>query len=514
MFESTRSQRPEPSSSALADVAQPVTVKPSLTTTPERSKRQLGSRSILGLVIVLSAVFLGKFDFFVVNVAGPTIRSDLHTNNAALELIVGGYAFAYAAGLITAGRLGDLLGYRRLFIIGTTAFGLASLLCSLSQTSTQLVAARLLQGASASVMVPQVLAYITTMVAPNRRGGAIAWYAVTASIGSTAGEVFGGLLVVYNGGLGWRMIFLVNVPVAMAAALVAALVLPPGNKPQRAQFDPYGALGVTATLAAVLVPLTLGPTSGWPTWTAWCFAAAPILGAATIVCERRVARRGGSPVVPAQLLRIPSYVAGLSASAAFTLFFPSFIFALTLLLQDGLRLDPLAAGLTFVPSGITFALGSLYARKMYRRFGLLGPLLGCALTAAGLGVLVAMTIVNGSDMQAIVVPALTAVAGLGNGLVTPTLTTVTLSDVPGNVAGAASGLMESLKQFAGAAGVALIGTVYFEVARHHKGIIGSVHGATAALIIDIGLVAIVASSLLFVRYAHARSRAEVEVEVA
>lgn len=464
--------------------------------TQPRADRWAGSGT--GLVVVLMATFLAQFDFFVVNVAGPTIRADLAADGAALELIVGGYAFAYAAGLITAGRLGDSWGYRRMFVIGTVGFAVASLLCAWSRTPTELVAGRLLQGAMASVMVPQVFVHITAAVPASRRSHAIGWYAVTASIGSVAGQVLGGILV--ESAYGWRLIFLVNVPVALLAAAAGRVVLPATPSRSRARLDLLGAVCVTGTVAAALVPLTLGPARGWPAWTVWCLASAPMFAVVTVLVERHVVRGGGAPVVSTDLFGIPGYTAGLTTAAAFMLFFPSFMFTVTLLVQDGLGLRPLAAGLVFVPSAVTFAAGSLWARSLYARFGLVTPFAGCLLAAVGLGALAVSAMVGA--VTAAGVSALGAVIGFGDGLVLPTVSAIALANVPGRLGGAASGLIESGKQFAGAAGVALIGTVYFHIVGSHRDPRGSLHGAGVAVLIDVGLVAVVAASLAVVRGAN------------
>jgi MFS family permease len=469
---------------------------------PCRSRQEIRKGRVLGLAVVLSATFLGQFDFFVVNVAGPTIRDSLHAGDTTLELIIGGYAFAYAAGLITAGRLGDLVGYRRMFIIGISLFGVASLLCGVSQTSTELVLARLMQGAAAAVMVPQVLAYITATIAPERRAGAIAWYGVAAGVGSICGQVLGGVLVVGPGDEGWRLIFLVNIPVVLIAVILACAVLPAPDPRRSVSFDPYGALGVTVTLAAVLVPVTLGPGEGWPAWSGICLAASLVPAIATVLAERRLSDRGRQPLVPGVLLRTRTFAAGLLAIAAFMLFFPSFMFILTLLLQDGLELSPLHAGLVFVPAGVAYSASALGARDLFGRFGVRAPLTGTAIIAAGL-VGLTFTVWHGSDHASVAAVTLcAAVMSLGNGIVQPTLTTVALSDVTAGMAGSASGLIATVQQFASAAGVAAIGTVFFSVARHTTGPVGSVRAAATAGIIDLALVLAVAGSLAVVRRAH------------
>jgi MFS family permease len=453
---------------------------------------------VAGLAVVLTATFLGQFDFFVVNVAGPAVRADLRAGDSALELIVGGYAFAYAAGLITAGRLGDVLGCRRMFVIGISAFGVASLLCGISPNAEVLVVCRLLQGAAASIMLPQVLAYITATIAPRRRAGAIAWYGVTAGLGSICGQVLGGVLVEHGGGLGWRLIFLVNLPVALVASVLAWFILPAPGQRGTARFDHFGAAGVTLTLVALLAPLTLGPGQGWPTWTIWCLAVVPLLALLTAYGERKLARRGGAPIVPTALLHISTFAAGTLVTAAFMLFFPSFMFTLTLLLQDGLRLHSLQAGLVFVPAGVAYSISALSARKLFDRIGVAAPLLGCALTALSLVGLVAEIAAGGVSSSVSLVTICAALMSLGNGLVMPALTTVALTDVPRGIAGAASGLIATVQQFASAAGVAVIGTIFFAVARRTAGPLGSVRGAVSSGLVDLVLIALVAASLLAV----------------
>jgi len=206
------------------------------------------------LVVLLSAYFMAQFDFFVVNVAAPSFERSLRAGPVALELIVGGYAFAYASGMITAGRLGDMLGHRRMFIAGVLAFTVASLLCGLAQNPAELVTARLLQGLAGAMMVPQVLGTITATFPARDRPRAIAWFGVTGGVASVSGQVFGGWLLSADVlGLGWRAIFLVNVPIGLLAAVAAWRILEhraaqPGAP--RARLDLPGAAGVTASLMA------------------------------------------------------------------------------------------------------------------------------------------------------------------------------------------------------------------------------------------------------------------------
>ncbi len=198
-----------------------------------------GSRRWLMLPVVLLAMFMAGFDIWVVNVAAPSLQRDLHVSDAALQLIVGGYAFMYASGMVTGGRLGDLLGYRRLFMTGVASFAVASLLCGLAQSPAELVGARLLQGLTGAAMVPQVLALITATFPAPERSRALAWFGVTMGLAFVCGQILGGLLLQANIlGLGWRAIFLVNVPVGAATLVAAALVVPRARGRRRPRLDP------------------------------------------------------------------------------------------------------------------------------------------------------------------------------------------------------------------------------------------------------------------------------------
>ena len=220
------------------------------------AERRPSATAATGLVmaVLLSAIFMAQFDFFVVNVAAPALRQDLHAGDGSLELVVGGYAFAYAGGLVTGGRLGDMFGYRRMFIVGMLAFALTSLLCGLALNPLELVIARLMQGLAAAAMLPQVLASVKATFPASYQPKAMAWYGVTAGLGAVGGQVLGGLLVSSDiAGLSWRPIFLVNVPIGLVMALLAAKILPsaPTGR-QRTSLDPLGAAGIALAVALVL----------------------------------------------------------------------------------------------------------------------------------------------------------------------------------------------------------------------------------------------------------------------
>jgi EmrB/QacA subfamily drug resistance transporter len=417
------------------------------------------------LPVLLSAWFMAQFDFFVVNVAAPSIEHDLRAGPAALELIVAGYAFTYAAGMITGGRLGARYGYRRLFVHGVTAFTIASVLCGIAANPGQLVAARLLQGLAGAAMVPQVLAMISAVYPPERRARALGWYGAAGGLGSIAGQVLGGLLLSADVlGLGWRIIFLVNLPVGLVVIPLARWLLPEVEIHSKARLDVLGAAGLAAGLALLLVPLGLGNSLGWPAWMWVSMAAAVPVFALTWRWQRVLGARGGQPVLDLDLLKVHSYLAGVGAIVAFMAYFASFMFTLTLLLQGGLGLTALQAGLAFAPMGVLFTATSLLGTRLVRRYGLVVVMIGGLVTALGL----TLQVVAADRGLAYIMVSLMLV-GTGNGLVLPQLIGAALVEVAPYQAGVGSGVLSTAQQFAGSGGVAVIGAVFFAVAEggHH-----------------------------------------------
>lgn len=440
------------------------------------------------LATVLTATFIGQFDFFVVNVAAPDIQDDLSATNAQLEMVVAGYAFMYAAGLVTGGRLGDILGRRRVFAWGLVAFAVTSALCGVAPTPLVLIAARALQGLSAAVLLPQVLAFINTEIPGQRRGQAMGWFGVASGIGSIAGQGIGGLLVQANlWGLGWRLIFLVNIPI-MALALVATLLVIPSTPPRSGGVDVVGAimffLGMAGLMGAVLLVQHGMIVAA---------IAAGIVGIVILVVALRQqmgrARDGRTVMVDPALFRVRSMSWGGSASAAFMGYFASFMFVLTVVLQGYSRLTPLQAGLVFVPSGATFMISSLAASRWMQRHLRSGLLIGCAITATGLTIALISTLANLSP-NVLWWWLLVAVCftGFGNGMALPTVIGLSLSEVERHQAGMASGIVTTLSQFGASLGVAAVGAVFYAVA----GAASMPRGMSIAVVCQLILLGIVA----------------------
>jgi MFS family permease len=288
-------------------------------------------------------------DNSIVNVAVPSIDASLDASGGELELVVAGYMLAYAVLLITGARLGALFGHRRVFLIGIVVFTFASLACGLALTAATLIVARIAQGAGAALMVPQVLTGIQLNFEGARRVRAIALYPVALAGGAAAGQALGGVLIAWNlYGSGWRLIFLVNVPVGLLLVVAAMRRLPRDEPPRGERLDLQGVAALTAVLLLVVLPITLGRDHGWPVWV-WASLLASLPAAAVFVAiERRLTRRGGHPVLQLRLFRFAAVSWGLTAQAAATVTYASLLFVLALYLQQGLGRSPLYSGLTLL----------------------------------------------------------------------------------------------------------------------------------------------------------------------
>ena len=454
-------------------------------------------RRWLMLPVVLVAMFMVGFDVWSVNVAAPSLQRDLHVSDAALQLIVGGYAFMYATGMITGGRLGDLFGYRRMFMIGVVAFALASLLCGLAQSSGELIAARLAQGLTGAIMVPQVLALITASFPVAERPKALSWFGVTMGIGFVSGQILGGGLLSLNPlGLTWRSIFLVNVPIGFAALAIAFAVVPAAWAHRRPRLDPLGAVGVSAAIALALVPLTLGRDEGWPVWTWVSLALALPVLALTLGWERWLARRDGEPLLDLALFRDRAFSAGLVVNFAIPFTFGSFMFVLTLLLQAGLGLSPIHAGVEILPLAAGFTGMSILGRRVVARLGARGITLGVVCTMIGTFGVALTGLGYGPRLSGWDLAAATTLIGIGNGTTLPAVIGTVLAHVKPARAGAAAGVLTTTQQFGIASGIAVVGAVFYAVLGAIPSRASFVSAAEVAMIADGALLALVAGATL------------------
>ncbi|MFI9805609.1 MFS transporter [Streptomyces sp. NPDC052301] len=414
-----------------------------------------------GLFTVLLAAALPLVDFFIVNVALPTIGADLHAGEAVLELVVAGYGVAYAVLLVLGGRLGDLFGRRRLFLGGMAAFGLTSLACGLAPGAWSLVAARIAQGAAAAAMLPQVLATIQAATSGGRRARAMSLYGATAGLSMVAGQILGGVLVAADiAGTGWRAVFLVNVPVVLAGLVLAVRLVPETRSQHPEPVDGPGTVLLAASLLTLLAPLTEGRAAGWPLWTWLSLAAFPVAAAAFWSVERRADRAGRTPLVPPSLLGLVSLRRGLVLMLPFSIGFSGFMFVIALALQQGARLGPVPAGLALAPMAVTFLFVSLAGPRLIARYGTRVVTAGAGIQAVGVLLIVLTAWRDWPHLGFGSLLPGAAVAGAGQALQLPNVFRIVMSEVPPARAGVGSGVMVTTQQSALALGVATLGTLF------------------------------------------------------
>lgn len=419
-------------------------------------------RRWLALPVTLAATFLAVLDFFIVNVSIPSIQRDLHASFAQIQLVIAGYALTYATFMITGGRLGDIFGRKRLFMLGMGGFTVTSAVCGLAPTPSVLIVSRIAQGLVAAMMIPQVLSIIQVTFPPEERGLAFGIYGTVIGAGSVAGQVAGGVLIQLNlFGLDWRPVFLVNLPIGVLALIAAVPLIRESRSPDARRLDLEGVALVTVGLFLLVYPLVEGREAGWPPWTLACLvASAPVL-AGFVLFERWKTAHGGSPLVDLSLFRNRAFSLGLLIALVFFGGGSAFFLTLTLYLQSGLRYSPLAAGLTFAPFAVGFFAASMLSVRLTPRLGNGTLALGGALMAAGLAVDIFTVHAGGLGLPGIALAPGLLLYGAGQGMVTAPFFTAVLRSVPSSVAGSASGVLSTVQQVAGALGVAAIGLVYF-----------------------------------------------------
>jgi MFS family permease len=422
---------------------------------------------LLGLIVLLAGAFLPMLDFFIVNVALPTIDRDLTASPAALELIVAGYGTAYTLFLVIGGRLGDAFGRRRIFMIGLFGFSITSLLCGIAPNIETLIGARVAQGISAALIPPQVLATFSATLAGHRRSRAVSLYAATGGIAVVIGQLFGGVLLHLDiAGTSWRPIFLVNVPIGLVGLLLAGRFVPNTRTPRPAGVDVPGTALLGVTIVALLIPLTEGRALGWPAWIWPVLALAPLAAIAMILVERRSETAGRTPLLPPSLLRVTAMRRGLPLAVPFFMGFGAFMFVFALTVQNGLHQDALHSGIAITPMAIGFFVGSLTVPQLVTRYGRSVLTTGMVLQAIGLATLIPVLL---SAWPHLDLPAMTPslfIAGIGQAFGLGGLFRLVLASVPEHFAGVGSGVLVTVQQGSLALGVASLGTLFEVIAEH------------------------------------------------
>jgi EmrB/QacA subfamily drug resistance transporter len=435
---------------------------PTATTEPGRAPGDADPRRWIGLAVVLIAGFMQLVDISIVNVAIPSIQRDLDATYAQIQWVLAGYQLAFAVMLITGGRLGDIFGRKRLFMIGMAGFTLASAFCGLAQNPSMLIGSRIFQGLMGAIMFPQILSVIQVTFPPRERGTAFGIFGATIGLATITGPLVGGLLIEADlFGLEWRPIFLVNVPIGIAALAAATRYLIESKAPRALRLDPVGVAIVTAGLLLFIYPLVQGRDLGWPPWTFLSMAAAVPVLAGFAVYERRKKALDGSPLVDLDLFRQRAFVPGLAVAGIFFMGIPAFFLTFSLWLQIGLGFTALHAGLTGAPFAVGSALASAASVRLAPALGRRILSVGSLLLVAGMVALIWTVDRYGGGVDSWqLLPAL-LLCGLGLGSVVAPLVNVVLAGIRGQDAGAASGVLSTVQQVGGAVGVALVGVIFF-----------------------------------------------------
>ncbi len=411
------------------------------------------------LAVLMTGTFMFVLDFFIVNVALPSIQQDLRAGEGAIEWIVAGYAISMAVLLVTGGRLGDQFGRRRMFAAGMAVFVLTSAACALAPDPAVLVAARAVQGVGAALMAPNILSILGVVYSGPARVRAISVYGMVMGLAAVSGQLIGGVLIRADlGGLGWRAIFWINVPFGVAALLASPRIVPESRASQGSRFDLAGMALITACLVAVVLPLVDGRQAGWPAWSWITLAAAVPLALAFAAHQRRKADRGGVPLLNPRVFASWPLRAGLITQLAFWCQQAASYLVIGLYLQQGRGLSPLAAGGVFAVLAAGYLLTSFRAPALTVRFGRSVIAAGALLGAAGDAALYMATGHGGT--VAWLFPGL-LLLGAGQGLCVTPLTTTLLSHAGPASAGSLSGALSTAQQVGNSIGVAVTGVLFF-----------------------------------------------------
>jgi len=400
----------------------------------------------IALIVVASAFAMDLLDSTIVNIAIPSIQTDLGASFASIQWLVAGYLLAFATFLITGGRMGDVFGYKKIFMIGVGGFTLASLLSGFAWSPEILIATRVLQGASAALMVPQVLSTMQIMYKPSERGAINGLFGAIGGLAASLGPVIGGLLIQANiAGLDWRPIFLINVPIGIVALILAAKYLPEGKSPHPLKLDIVGTGIVVVLLSLIVYPLIQGRELDWPIWTFVMLALALPVLALFIWWQRAKDRKDQSALVQPSLFRVKSFGIGLGVNLAFQVAVAGFFLTFALFTQIGLGYSAIHAAVTNLPLavGITVAMIA-FGKTLIPRLGRRAISIGAVIIIAGMSTL-ALTIL-GFDQDITswhLIPGL-LITGVGMGFLFGSLYSAVLNGVDTKHAGSASGTLSAV----------------------------------------------------------------------
>ncbi len=434
----------------------------SLPSTDASSYEKASLKSWISLLVLLLAGFMNFIDVTIVNVALPTLQKSFNASASQIEWVVAGFVIFFALGLLPFGRLGDIIGRRNLFLTGVFFFTLASVLCGLAPSIEILIGARILQGIGGAIVMPQVMAIIHVTFPRQQQGAAFALFGLCASLAAVSGPIAGGLLIDANFfGWGWRMIFMVNIPIGIFTIFAGLRILPniPGNSDLK--MDWVGTIISITALLLIIFPLIEGRAYGWPLWTYAMIGMSVLVFASFYFWERYQERKGKAELLPVSLLTNRNFLLGVATMTFFFSGLPGFFMALALFLQLGFSFSPLMSGIATIPFPLGIFLATIITGNMGLKWLKQRLVLGTLILIAGMYLL-------RDSLEAVAVPLdsmhfapFLGIAGVGMGIAISAMFQTVLSGVPERDAGSGSGALQALQQVGGALGVALLGQVFF-----------------------------------------------------
>jgi EmrB/QacA subfamily drug resistance transporter len=431
---------------------------------------------------VITAAAMDLLDSTIAQVAAPTIRSELGGSYAVIEWVTVAYALAMAAGLLTGGRLGDLFGRRRVLLTGMAGFVLASAACAAAQSAGELIAARAAQGLLGAIMLPQVFGLIRDMFEAHEMGKAFGVYGPVMGLSAMLGPIAAGGLISANVlGAGWRMIFLVNVPVGLAALALGARTLPAGagfsvpgglgrvvppgaSGPRRGRLDLPGAVLAAAGMFGLVFPLAQGHSLGWPTWLFGMLAASVLVLAGFGWYQVRRQRAGRDPLVEPSVFRHRPYRAGLVFSVVFVGSLGGIVMIFNVFLQSGLGFTPWHSAVTTAPWAAGAFVGSAAGGIAMSKLGRRVLHAGLIIEAAGLLGIYAVMHGAGGGVSTVDLLAPMVIGGIGMGMVFVPLFDIVMAGVRPQEVGSASGVLQTVNSLGMSLGIAGIGAIFFALA--------------------------------------------------
>lgn len=417
------------------------------------------------LCVVLTAPLLYVIDIFIINIAIPTIKTNLHATDGEIQLVIASYLLGSASFLVIGGRAGDFLGKKKVFFWGMLTFTVTSCICGLCQNATQLNIARFFQGVSSAFMVTQSISLIQVLFTESKeRAVAIGWYGITLSIAAIIGQVLGGYLAEIHFVIeGWRLIFFINLPVGILSLLSIHFYLTETPTLEKVRFDYQGALYLTIGLACIIYALTEGRDNGFPWWFYMLTFLSIVFLISFIVIQQRKLTRKQDPLIDISLFSLKDFKIGLYAVLFHFMLHTAYLLIVAVYLQSGLGVSALACGMYFIPHAILFMISSIFAGKFLPQYG--KRILQLGLLIILVSFVLQIIFFSHRDVPFISM-LLIGLYGLGNGLVLPFLLNVVLDNIKEKDAGAASGIFSTFQQTASALGISIIGGIFYSILEH------------------------------------------------